>query len=382
MPYAVEGWRPAETRQTSLPFWQRKAGGLWLRHLSCVTVTHRPVKRVPRPEKKTGATLRQVAAAAGVSQMTVSRARGGRGRIAEATRRRIAQLAAELGYRPDPQITKLMHHLRARRAGRFQSVLVGLTNRRPDEREAYTRALIEGAQLQASARGYGFEVMPLPAEPDGRAGLQRMLRSRGVEGLLLLPLRSPSDLSEVLDWREFSTVAASASITGPAVPRVIPHHFANTLLLCRTLAARGHRRIGLVIPADHDLRSAHGFTAAVTWHGLNEAPSPIPPLVTRGDFTAALRSWHTRHRPDVIITHELGSARECARILGRRLGGSPPFVLTSLPGGGASGVAGIDERPGAIGAAAVDLLANLVERRLKGLPESPTSTLLTGQLSE
>lgn len=314
--------------------------------------------------------------------MTVSRALGGRGRIAEETRRRIAKLADALGYRPDPQITKLMHHLRARRAGRFHSVLVGLTNRRPDEREPYTRALIDGARSQASVRGYGFEVVTLPAGSDGNAGLARMLRNRGVEGLLLLPLRAPLDLSGLLDWREFSTVAASASVTGPAVHRVMPHHFANTLLLCRTLAARGHRRIGLVIPADHDLRSAHGFTAAVAWHGLNEAHSPIPPLVTRGDLVTTLRAWCRRHRPDVIVTPELGSARECARLLGRRLGGSPPFVVASLPGGGAADVAGIDEQPAAIGAAAVDLLAHLVERRSKGLPESPASTLLTGRWGE
>lgn len=340
------------------------------------------MKRVPRPEKKSGATLRHVAGAAGVSQMTVSRALSGRGRIAEETRRRIAQLAAALGYRPDPQITKLMHHLRARRGGRFHSVLVGLTNRRPDEREAYTRALIDGARTQASARGYGFEVMALPDGPEARAGFARMLRSRGVEGLLLLPLRAPLDLTDLLDWREFSTVAASASVTGPAVHRVMPHHFANTLLLCRTLAARGHRRIGLVIPADHDLRSAHGFTAAVAWHGLNEAHSPVPPLVTRGDLATTVRAWCTRHRPDVIVTSELESARECARLLGRRLGASPPFAVTSLPAEGVAGVAGIDEQPAAIGAAAIDLLAHLVERRSKGLPESPASTLLTGRWGE
>lgn len=377
----MAGWS-AEAPRAHTRLQEGKAAPFSLRHLFCVTVTRVGVKRVSRPEKKPAATLRQVAEAAGVSQMTVSRALGGRGRIADETRRRITQLATQLGYRPDPQITKLMHHLRARRGGRFHSVLVGLTNRRPDEREAYTLALIDGARAQASARGYGFEVMALPDGPDGGAGFARMLRNRGVEGVLLLPLRAPLDLTDLLDWREFSTVAASASVVGPAVHRVMPHHFANTLLLCRTLAARGHRRIGLVIPADHDLRSAHGFTAAVAWHGLNEAHAAIPPLVTRGDLATNVRAWCRRHRPDVIVTPELDSARECARVLGRRLGASLPFAVTSLPGDGAAGVAGIDEQPGAIGAAAVDLLAHLVERRTRGLPESPASTLLTGQWGE
>src|SRR5690606_2453698 len=98
--------------------------------------------------------------------------------------------------------------------------------------------------------------------------VQRMLRSRGVEGILLLPQITPVDLTGLLDWSGFSVVSASASATGPAVHGVIPHHFANTLLLCRTLHGRGFRRIGLVVDAAHDLRSVHGFTAAVTWHGL------------------------------------------------------------------------------------------------------------------
>ena len=44
--------------------------------------------------------------------MTVSRALGGRGRIAEETRAEIRAIAERLGYRPDPEVAKLMHHLR------------------------------------------------------------------------------------------------------------------------------------------------------------------------------------------------------------------------------------------------------------------------------
>lgn len=324
------------------------------------------------------ATLRDVATEAGVSQMTVSRALGGRSRIADDTRRRILSIADRLGYRPDPEVAKLMVHLRGRRTRRFQSVLMGLTTRSADDREQYFRTLIAGARLQASSRGYGFDLMHLSPEPGGWAGVQRTLESRGVEGILLLPQQSPVDLTTLLAWPQFSVVAASASPTGPSVHRVMPHHFANTLLLCRTLATQGHRRIGLVIPAEHDVRSEHGFTAAVTWHGLNELQSHVPPLVAHEASPSGLRAWFARERPDVIITHELSSARDCARVLGRRLAGPPRFVVTSLTGPNPGRIAGIDERPAAIGAAAADLLASMVERRVRGHAASPASTLLTG----
>lgn len=328
-------------------------------------------------------TLQDVATAAGVSQMTVSRALGGRGRIAEETRRRITTLAERLGYRPDPEIAKLMHHLRNRRTRRFQSVIVGLTTRTAHDRESYFRALVAAAAARVTGRGYGFELMHLPPSPDKWIGLHRTLRSRGVDGLLLLPQRAPIDLTHLLKWDEFSVVSTSASALGPSAHRVMPHHFANTILLCRTLAQQGYRRIGLVIPADHDRRSENGFTAAVTWHGLNEADHFLPPLVTTRPDVDQLRAWFTRERPDAIITNELQSARECARVLGRKLAGPPRFVVTSLiesthPGG----IAGIDERPAEIGTAAADLLTSMVERRVRGQPDSPASTLLTGRWVE
>ena len=322
-------------------------------------------------------TLADVAAAAGVSQMTVSRALNGRGRIAAATRNRIREIAAKAGYRPDPQIAKLMHHLRLRRRPGFQGVLVGLSTRPAGERGHYFATLVAGAAAQAARRGYRFEVHPIPASAAGRRGLDRSLRSRGVEGIMLLPLQRPLDLSALLPWADYSVVAASASATGPRPHRVIPHHFANTLLLCRRLAARGHRRIGLVISAEQDLRSEHGFTSAVTWHGLNESGALLPPLVTPEAAAIPLLPWFDAQRPDAVIVHEAAAAAACARLLGRRRTARLTLAVTSLSPGEMR--PGIDEQPSAIGVAAAEILANLVERGLRGLPDSPASTLLTGR---
>jgi len=324
-------------------------------------------------------TLRQLAETAGVSQMTVSRALSGRGRIAESTRTRITGLAERHGYRPDPEVAKLMHHLRARRTRRFQSLVIGLTTRRPDDRESYFQSLAAGARAQLKGRGYGFEVMQIAADGRGPAGLGRMLRTRGVEGILILPQKSPVDLSGLLTWSEFVAVAASASAAVPGAHRVTPDHFGNALLLCRTLAASGQRRIGLVIDADHDRRTNQGFSAAITWHGLNEATRFVPPLVTSGDFTEALRTWFAREQPDTIVTNEFASAQLCARLLRLSLTGAVRFVVTSRAGHGKTEIAGIDERPEAIGAAAADLLTNMVERRARHESAAQLSTLLAGR---
>ena len=327
----------------------------------------------PRP------TLRQLADSAGVSPMTVSRALGGRGRVAAATRRRIVGLAESLGYRPDPEIAKLMHHLRSRRTRRFQSVVVGLSTRHPDDPEFYFRALAAGARARLADRGFGFELRQISAEAKGWSGFGRMLRNRGVEGILVLPQLAPVDLTALLDWCSYSVVSASASAVVPFAERVLPHHFANAVLLCRTLSNRGFRRIGLVIAADHDRRTEHGFTAGVTWHGLNEAAHFVPPLVTVEARPAPVRSWVERERPDAIITSEPTTARLCARMIGPTLAARLQFFVTSRSGQAGEGFPGIDERPAEIGAAAADLLAGMVERRHRLRPGPTMSTLLTGR---
>ena len=55
------------------------------------------------------------------------------------------------------------------------------------------------------------------------------------------------------------------------------------------------------------------------------------------------------------------------------------FAVTSLMKEKHEGVSGIDERPGAIGGAAAEMLAGMVERRERGRPESPNAMLLNGR---
>jgi DNA-binding LacI/PurR family transcriptional regulator len=342
------------------------------------------VKSPPQSHPAAPATLRQIARQAGVSSMTVSRALGNRPRIAAETREKILKIAKKLGYRPDPQITKLMHHLRSGLRPQFQSVICGVTNWPTEAKPPYFEALLKGAERQAMSRGYGFSVLKFMPEPGAGARLQRMLRSRGVEGVLLLPQRAPLDLTALLDWREFSAVAVSMSVVGPEVNRAAPHHFANTLQLCRELTRLGYRRIGLVIDGGQDSRVNHGFSAAVVSHGWHEAKEAVSPLVVTGSLRDALEPWFQRERPDAIVTTDENSARECARLLRVKIPGPVGFASTSLqapagPAGQVPVIAGIDERPEEIGAIGVDLLAGMVERRVRGLPSAPTSTLVAGR---
>jgi DNA-binding LacI/PurR family transcriptional regulator len=322
------------------------------------------------------ATLRRIAAIAKVSAMTVSRALGNRPRIAAATRDRILRVAAALGYRPDPEINKLMRHLRTLRRPRFQSVICGLSTRAPDAREPYFRAVVAGARQRAEQRGYGFMQLQVSGQRVEWPGVHRVLRARGVQGVLLLPLQEPIDFTGLLEWREFSVVAATSSVLAPAINRVTPNHFVNAVLLCRQLADLGYRRLGLVMEAEHDRRVNHGFDAAFIWHAARESQRPVAPLIVSNVTKSVLTSWYRRERPDAIIATDQRRLARYTKWLGLKAGGRVGLASTNVDEG--ASLVGIDERPSEIGAVAVDLLANAIEQRERGLPASPSTTLLAG----
>src|SRR5688500_7367481 len=166
-------------------------------------------------EFESRATVRTVAAAAGVSAMTVSLALRNHPRIPPATRLLVQKAAAKLGYRPDPVVAKLMHHLRVRRKPGFQASIAALTTVPAGEELPYLRDIVRSARTRAEQLGYAYEVHRIEEADKPREGLQRMLRARGVEGLILLPMAMPSPVTALLNWQEFSVVTTTHAVLEP-----------------------------------------------------------------------------------------------------------------------------------------------------------------------
>ncbi len=309
--------------------------------------------------------------------MTVSRALRQHPHLAAATRRRVLQVARELGYRPDPMVAKLMHHLRNRRKPVFQSSICALTNVPLNALRPYSRGVVADAKRRAEALGYAFSLAFIDTVPRAPGALQRILRSRGVDGILLLPMLRSDNFETLLDWREFSVVATTTSALKPEVHRVTPNHFRNMRLLCTELTARGYRRIGTVLPDVYAQRVHYAFNAAALWHGVWHGTELLAPLIYQGETPRRLREWFERERPDAIIASNPNNCRLLARALGLRFPGPVGFAATTAAREH-PGIAGIDERPGDIGRTAVDLLTVMIQRGEKGLPKVPMSTQVPG----
>lgn len=322
-------------------------------------------------------TLREVASRAGVSAMTVSRALRNHPEVSTATKTSILEIAAKLGYHPDPELTRLMVHLRSTRNPGYKASLCALSDGPEATMHHYAVRVLGGARLRARELGYSLEVMRIPDGEAPRMALRRILASRGIEGLLLLPMNGPQSLDGLLDWAAFSVVAATSSIASPQFHQVSPRHFTNTLMLCEELRSRGYRRIGLVIDESQDLRVGHAFTGALARHGLFEGGEFVPPLCYNAASLTGLGAWFKKHKPDCIVTGREDHIPLFARVLKLRVPGQLAFASTNaVPD---SGGAGIDERPYEIGRWSIDLLTTMVQRGEKGIPTVSMASMIAGR---
>ena len=332
--------------------------------------TPRPVDLPKRP------TLRTIAEEAGVTHATVSMALRNHPLISAKTRKKIRRIADKLGYRPDPEVAKLMHHLRMKHKPMFKSTIAAVTTLSEAEEPAYAIALRHGAQRTAEALGYGFSVFRVEAGKKRNSSLQRILRSRGVEGVLLLPMKEALSVGRFLDWSHFAVVSATYGVLAPDFHRTVPDQFGNTVLICRHLARLGCRRIGLVTWSGTGSVVDNRFSAAVMWQNTMGGTEFVRAFVYEKDFRDGLRSWFTEERPDGLIVGTEMEAHAIVKELGLRLPGPVHVAVTERPG--PTPFSGIDQRAEEVGAAAAAQLNSLIQRGEKGAPAVPSVTMIKG----
>lgn len=323
-------------------------------------------------------TTRTIARAAGVSSTTVSMALRNHSAIALATRVRIQQIAREMGYVPDPEVSKLMHHLQQRQKTRFHAIVAALSSIRANKFHPYVSAVSEGAKGVAQKLGYALEVLHLDSSLGGQRRLQRVLWNRGVEGILFLPMAAAVNLESTFEWGRFSVVTATGGVLGPHFHRVAPDQFSNALLLCRHLAARGRRRIGLVLDRQNDVVVGHRFCAAIAWQNMAGGTEPVSPYIYEGEIDDGVRRWFARERPDAIVTGGEPEARAVAARLGISVTGGP-VVFAVQERTSTDVLSGIDQRPEQVGADAMATLHLLLQRGERGAPAIPNLICVPGR---
>jgi DNA-binding LacI/PurR family transcriptional regulator len=320
-------------------------------------------------------TVRSIAAKAGVSATTVALALKNAPRIPPATRKRIQAIAKNAGYRPDPAVRKLMLHLRTRREHRLRANIAVLVPH-PSAPQYFSASLLNGIKTRAQNLGYAVSTLPFLNRRPDIVALQRMLRSRGIEGVIFAPLELPQALDAGFDFSDLSVVAATSSVLHPRFHAVMPNHYDNMIMACESLARIALTKIGLAISQNHDERVRHRTAGAIAWNMLFKKTPMAAPLVAREMSDSDIFAWLKNEQPDAVVAdHDF--ERRLAALL--PLAPHPATKLITLNWPSRFTPLGIDQRETEIGVAAVDVLSGMIERGEKGIPRNPRVTMIDGR---
>lgn len=219
-------------------------------------------------------TIRDVAAAAGVSTATVSRALRGLAYVDEETRLRVISAAHQLDYVASPSASRLA-------SGRTGTIAV-LT---PYVGRWFFATVIEGIS-QALANVPLDLLLVEVGNPDRPSigSIEQRLRSRA-DGAVVIALPEDHDVVDSLVEQQFP-VSLVGSLT-ERISSIAIDDIDTGRLATQHLLNLGHREIGLISgsPSD-DTRTAQGkrtagYVSALTTAGL----TPRPDLTAFGDFT-------------------------------------------------------------------------------------------------
>jgi DNA-binding LacI/PurR family transcriptional regulator len=314
-------------------------------------------------------TQRQIAEEAGVSVTTVSfvlTGRAGEMNVSAATARRVAQVAQDLGYEGN-------YHARALSTGR--SLTLGFANpsRAPHEQQ-FSMALAGGVERRARERGYDLLFFSSGAEEVGPIGhAARVLAERRIDGLIM-PHVPPRTLRREREKRwpvVFVQTAAENGYpavnldAGPGLAAAVAH-----------LAELGHRRLVWIGPADEGADRPEAVRSAAAGRGLEcevrRVAVEMPPGL-EVDRQIALYRRALAGLGDVpggataAVCYNEALALGLYAMLGERglrvpgdvsvVGFDDLLAASALPA-----MSTVSHMLGALGAAAVDLVLDILER--------------------
>jgi LacI family transcriptional regulator len=338
------------------------------------------VAKSPDRNPRKTITLKEIAEAAHVSRMTVSLALRNHPSLPAATSRRIQTLAHKMGYRPDPDISKLMEKIRSKKLHGEGNVIAYMTayqEQRGWWKEYTQRMYYEGAYERADLYGYRLEEFRLGDADMTEERLSKIIRHRGIDGVLIAPLPQAAHLYRSFRWDFFSCVELGYSLLSPELHRTCNHQFNTMMLLMEKLVQAGYRRIGLAMSGDQDERVNHNWRAGyLAGCSIATGVRPLAMLLPATWTRDAFARWFERHTPDVIVTVG-GDVYGWMLELGMKIPGEVGVANVDLSDK-MGGITGINQNSRNVGAAAVDLLTSLMRVNERGIPSVPTVLKVQG----
>ncbi len=253
--------------------------------------------------------IEDIAIRAGVSKAAVSMALRNHPGVSKSLCGRIQALADEMGYRRNPLLAVHMAAIRTGRTtgkGRRLGYIHAMPGPPPPANPSpLLQGLFKGACERAHEMGYGIEVFSLHEAGMTSQRLSRILRARGIDGVVVGPVPEEEPALE-LDWNCFATATMGYSVVHPLLHRACSDHFEMLRSAMGFLVARGYRRIGLLV--DRNLNHRVGDRLLGSYLSYSPPARDIrllKPFLTGYEWKAeCYADWFRKQRPDAVMVND------------------------------------------------------------------------------
>lgn len=197
----------------------------------------------------------------GLSISTVSKALNGYPDVSETTRELVLKRAREMGYQPSASARNL-------RRGRTDKLGL-LINHSITYISEYLTELLAGAGYVAEKNGQNIILyMETVQHPEG---IERICRSREIDGALLLWANPASEMLQIFDEERMPYLVLGRRVAHENASFVAPDNESGAYQLTRHLIDIGHERIGFMARPIHGLTNTDrlgGYRRALREAGL------------------------------------------------------------------------------------------------------------------
>lgn len=321
-------------------------------------------------------TMQQVAQAAGVHQTTVSLALRDHPRISIATKRRVREIADEMGYVPNPLVSALIAS-RKRRSSNIQATLGYIIGDTGKDKWPY-EDLDSGIRGRVEELGFGLDTFWMEDVSLTRDRFSKITQTRDIRGLIVAPLRLKHSTLDI-DWGNYAAVAYGYSMAEPRIHRVAPDFYHDMLTILNRCHAVGFRRVGLVLEERVDVKADHLWLAAfLAKQRVEKHYGKIPPLLLPVWSEKEIGKWFQDFQPDVVISlPKLLERLEKWWLDLRGLRDAPAwYSLDALTQTKPGHYAGTAVNRVECGRACVDLVVSMLYRNEVGIPKKAHNLLV------
>ena len=261
-------------------------------------------------------TIKDVAAAAGVSRQTVSRAINNQGEISPDTKKRVLQAIEELGYRPN----RLAQGMVTQRTKTVALLVTDIAN-------PFFPEVARGVQDTARKNDYNVFLCNTDDNAEEEQKIYTSLLSQGVDGIIILgSLLSDEEISKFADGYQ-PIIMTNRFVDHPHINLLIVDNILGGALAAEHFIKQNHKNVGIVTNerfAFSQIRRVQGFRDVLTKHGIPHDDSIMEtgaPIIAGG--YEATKTLLTR-KPNItgIFTYNdlmaIGALRAC-RDMGLRV---------------------------------------------------------------